>query len=692
MSNFKVAAFAACLCVTACCSAAFGTGTAWKKYNSVSCEGEGNPVVEDLGNQSLPNCQRLCLENGFGMFANWNNLSGHCVVYLYCDNPKCHTPFTTYHALRPHQKPWKMGCAAGPPGPAPTPPPPTPPSPSPAPPVPPPAVPGAWLRYDSVSCEGNGVVQDLGNRSLADCKRACMANGFGMFVNWDNATGHCIVYLYCDKPRCGNMTYSTYHALRGGQKQWDKGCASDPPAPAPKPQPPTPSPGLIVPCFDSSCVHWKDTEGNRIEAHAAGMLQAPNGRWYWYGESAKTPSLDHHGVNCYSAPDISGPWKNEGLVLSQSDIHVPGQTGPFIVERPKVLYNNKTAAYVMWFHLDLPGYKFAHTGVATATEPQGPFTFQHGLLPDGRTSEDMSLFRDPQDGQAYFIRSVANQYTAISRLTPDYLHSTGIISNHSVFEGMALFRHPNGTYYIVTSHLTGWGPNPLMLFRAAGKTLDDPQWVDMGNPTGDATSFNSQPTYVVQYTPHTGGDPYFVYMADNWLHSSSNKTGHAALIDAAYIWLPLWFKHDRIELHRQPAWELESPFPSCPTPGTPLFLSECGRGGQIWDVANGTGRLVLSGTELCVTYNNDASQAILGRCSSAPEFQWVGKMLRTATNPSHCLDIALCQDYVCAGAYVSLGQCNDAHGNQEFTIRPTSGGKAVLQSNMDESKCLTVCF
>jgi hypothetical protein len=40
---------------------------------------------------------------------------------------------------------------------------------------------------------------------------------------------------------------------------------------------------------------------------------------------------------------------------------------------------------------------------------------------------------------------------------------------------MALFRLANGTYYIITSHLTGWNPNPLMLFRAAGATLDDPQ-------------------------------------------------------------------------------------------------------------------------------------------------------------------------------------------------------------------------
>jgi len=68
-----------------------------------------------------------------------------------------------------------------------------------------------------------------------------------------------------------------------------------------------------------------------------------------------------------------------------------------------------------------------------------------------------------------------------SRLSDDYLSSTGLISNHSVFEGMAVFRLPNGTFYAMTSHLTGWSPNPLMLWRAAGKTLDDPQCIlDLG--------------------------------------------------------------------------------------------------------------------------------------------------------------------------------------------------------------------
>eukprot|EP00931_Biecheleriopsis_adriatica_P058127 TRINITY_DN34540_c0_g1_i1.p1 TRINITY_DN34540_c0_g1~~TRINITY_DN34540_c0_g1_i1.p1 ORF type:complete len:355 (+),score=48.04 TRINITY_DN34540_c0_g1_i1:83-1147(+) len=306
--------------------------------------------------------------------------------------------------------------------------------------------------------------------------------------------------------------------------------------------------------------HWIDTDGHRIEAHAAGMLQSPiDGRWYWFGESKKTDDLEDHGVNCYSADDIAGPWKNEGQVLHQSDIQQPDTKGPFVVERPKVLYNNQTGMFVMWFHLENADYSYRHVGVAQSKTPVGPFTYVHGLKPDGKASLDMSLFRDPQDGQAYFIRSVDNLYTGISRLTADYLNSSGMISTHSIFEGMAMFRHPNGTYYMITSHLTGWTPNPLMLYRAAGKTLDDPQWELMGNPTGDESSFNSQPTYVVQYTP-SSGDPYFVYMADDWIRCPNGDGSKGPLVNACYIWLPIQFHDKSVTIEWRPAWNLDKPF------------------------------------------------------------------------------------------------------------------------------------
>ena len=321
---------------------------------------------------------------------------------------------------------------------------------------------------------------------------------------------------------------------------------------------------IIQPCFDETCPPWTDTDGNRIEAHAAGMLQSPlDGKWYWYGESAKG-SVDSdgsmlHGVNCYSASDLAGPWQYEGRVLRQSDVHIEHKaknvTGPFIIERPKVLFNPRTKTFVMWFHLETEGYLYRHAGVATSQAANGRFRFVHSLQPDGLPSLDMSLFRDPLDDQAYFIRSVDNKYTAISRLTDDYLSSAGIISTHRpVFEGMAIFRHTNGTLYCIASHLTYWDPNPLMVFRAAGTSLDDPQWVDMGNPTGDPTSFNTQPTFVVSATSKTG-EQFFIYLADNWLHA-----GPAGLPDASYVWLPLRFTKGTLRLEKWDRWNLEDPF------------------------------------------------------------------------------------------------------------------------------------
>ena len=215
--------------------------------------------------------------------------------------------------------------------------------------------------------------------------------------------------------------------------------------------------------------HWDDTDGNRIEAHAAGMLQSPTDkRWYWYGESKKTGNLKDHGVNCYSAPGLSGPWTFEGQVFHQSDVRQPDNKGPFIIERPKVLYNEKTKKFVLWFHLDSAGYRYRHVGVATSDSPGKGFVYHAGFKPDGVNSLDMSLFKDPVDGQAYHIRSCDNKYVGISRLSDDYLNTTGIISNHSRFEGMALFRHPNGTYYIVTSHLTGCECSARVRFVRAG--------------------------------------------------------------------------------------------------------------------------------------------------------------------------------------------------------------------------------
>lgn len=351
-----------------------------------------------------------------------------------------------------------------------------------------------------------------------------------------------------------------------------------------------PSAGVPTPVYSNT--HWLDVNGSEIEAHAAGILRNPqDGRFYWYGESEKvrTPN-DEGGVNCYSAPEIAGPWKFEGQVLAQEDIVVENFTGPWIVERPKVLYNSKTNKFVMWFHLDVPltwkpksflatrsmrnsldQYIFQHAAVATASNASGPFTFITAMLPDGKHSLDLNLFQDPMDGTAYLLRDVSHCYIGISRLSPDFLNTTGIISKIPTSEGMAMFRMPNGTYYVLSSHLSGWDPSPMIAWRSNSTNLDGAGWENLGNPTRNRTSFFSQPTSVFQYTPMEGR-PYFVYVGDNWMNcanltSPSFGTTTERLQGACYVWLPIKMNPagNPIELEYRDAWDLEFPWKHSPT-------------------------------------------------------------------------------------------------------------------------------
>lgn len=323
--------------------------------------------------------------------------------------------------------------------------------------------------------------------------------------------------------------------------------------------------------------HWLDSDGSRIEAHAAGILDNPrDGRLYWYGETAKIRNPnDEGGVNCYSAPTIAGPWTFEGQVLTQEDITIPNANGPWIVERPKVLYNSATDTFVMWFHLDAPvswepsfssannEYIVQKAAVATAKNASGPFTFVKSLEPDGLPSLDLNLFQDPLDGAAYLLRDCGHHFVGISRLSPDYLSTTGIISKIPTSEGMAMFRLKNGTYYVLSSHLTGWNPNPMIAWRSNITSLDGAGWENLGNPTGNYTSFFSQPTTVFRYTPKRGR-PYFVYVGDNWMHcgNATTKDETARLRASCYVWLPIKINGQKkpIEIKYREEWDLEHPW------------------------------------------------------------------------------------------------------------------------------------
>lgn len=286
---------------------------------------------------------------------------------------------------------------------------------------------------------------------------------------------------------------------------------------------------------------WNDIDGNKINAHGAGIL-IHEGTYYMFGEIKKgttwlVPGQEWEdfrvpagGISCYASKDLVN-WENKGAALSAvtGNPNHDLDTGK-VIERPKVVYNKKTKKFVMWMHVDANDYSYSRAGVATSDLPQGPYTYLGSVQPNGQMSRDMTLFADDDDKAYLIYSSESNKIMHVCLLSDDYLTPTAKYSRITTAtnrEAPAIFKF-NHKYYLITSDCTGWSPNPAS-YAVAENLLG--KWKQMGNPckgTGANTTFKSQSTFVL---PMPGKMDMFIFMADRW-----NKLN---LEDSKYVWLPL---------------------------------------------------------------------------------------------------------------------------------------------------------
>lgn len=312
-----------------------------------------------------------------------------------------------------------------------------------------------------------------------------------------------------------------------------------------------------------SGAEWFDTSGKLINAHGAGILYH-NGIYYMYGElkgdstywNPKVPKWECYrteagGVSCYSSKNLT-EWKFEGVALAaeqkdrSSDLHYSN-----VLERPKVIYNEKTRKFVMWLHIDSHDYAKAAAGVAVSESPAGPFKYLGSMRPNGQMSRDMTVFKD-DNGKAYQICSSENNATMyVNELTDDYLKPSGRFTRNFITkyrEAPAVFKY-NGKYYLISSGCSGWDPNQAK-YAVADSMLGE--WAERGNP---CTGENAEKTFYGQSThvlPVVGKKNAYIAMFDQW-----NKKD---LINSRYIWLPVLFKGDAIEIPWREKWNLDKEF------------------------------------------------------------------------------------------------------------------------------------
>ena len=282
---------------------------------------------------------------------------------------------------------------------------------------------------------------------------------------------------------------------------------------------------------------WQDIDGNDIQAHG-GCIIKHNDTYYWYGEhkggetrtvrlrsGATVERVDVIGISCYSSTDLVN-WKYEGLALesNKDDPTHPLHTSK-VVERPKVIYNEKNNNFVLWVHADREDYSFAGVAVAVSDSPTGPFIFQKEMVPNKQDSRDMTVYKD-KDGTAYLFHSKdRNKTMNIARLNADYTDVDGFyvsVLPDQEREAPAVF-FANGMYYMISSGCTSWHPNAA-LFATCPHLLG--KWKLIDNPcrgeNADKTFFG-QSTYIFEV------DGKFYLMLDHWKPSDLKKSGYSIL-------------------------------------------------------------------------------------------------------------------------------------------------------------------
>ncbi len=274
----------------------------------------------------------------------------------------------------------------------------------------------------------------------------------------------------------------------------------------------------------------KDTDGKILHAHGAGFLE-DNGYYYMFGEVREGDKR----VACYRSRDLMN-WEFRNVVLRLNSEKKPYYVRTKLelqtnrrganIERPKVLYCEKTKQYVMWMHYENGrDYNDARCAVATCDSVDGDYIYRGSFNPVGNISRDCTLFKDI-DGTAYFISAGRdNADMCVYRLSDDYMSIDEQVKTlwpGQYREAPAVFEK-EGRYYMLSSMCTGWSPNQG---GVASASAIESRWTSIEN-FGDAVTYNTQPASVIRF----GGN--YIYVGDRWDPMDYNNSG--------YVFLPLLF-------------------------------------------------------------------------------------------------------------------------------------------------------
>lgn len=269
-----------------------------------------------------------------------------------------------------------------------------------------------------------------------------------------------------------------------------------------------------------------------------------------------------------------------------------------VFERPKMVYNEATKRWVIWFHADGPRYGYnewdatyakAKGGVAisTTSDPAGPYKYLGSFrLNTGDNSgnpgmlRDMNLYVDDKDANndgvkdAYLIyASDENTDMTISLLDKTYTKLAKPISqeqrgtsveNGDTYNTVSWDSREspapvkwNGRYYIIYSHTTGWRPNQNEYMVSEGDNILGPYsnggcpFVEGDGPNqSPSDSFYTQSSSVIPVDESKG---LYIYWGDRWFNPDTGND----ISQSRYVMTPIQFVGDQLRVLPHGDWTLD---------------------------------------------------------------------------------------------------------------------------------------
>lgn len=268
---------------------------------------------------------------------------------------------------------------------------------------------------------------------------------------------------------------------------------------------------------------WLDTSGKPIQAHGfSAFYSEDEKRWYWFGENKehtkKGGTVWTAGVRYYTSGDLYN-WEDKGVFIPASaDLNEPLHS-TYCVDRPHIIYCEKTKKYVCWIKV-MAGEIAQFMTVLQADRFEGPYeTVRKFYNPLKMHTGDFALHVDAETKKAYIWFERPHFQLICATLTDDYTAVTDEYSVH--YDGLLppntreapTYFERGGKKYLFTSGTSGYYPNKSDVcvfdnYHGEYKSLGDPCVGDKTN-----TTFNSQITCVIKLP----GTEQYIALADRWM-------------------------------------------------------------------------------------------------------------------------------------------------------------------------------